>query len=146
MPAGVAEAPQDDSDRPVLLDGLRRDVLALRWRVFFGRGKRDPQLEGAQRLAWQRSAVMPDAVTGLHPLQPAGRDLAILSRGVFVGEASSEDRCKGRDPGVGMDAEEWLARSDHFTVVQEHERLDPFADIGRAHKPRDGAVPAAAGP
>ena len=42
-----------------------------------------------------------------------------------------------------MNAEERLSRERNFAVIEEHERLDHFADVGRADQARDRAVSAA---
>jgi hypothetical protein len=43
-----------------------------------------------------------------------------------------------------MDAEKRLEPRRDFGVIEEHERLDQFADIGRADEARYGPVPVTA--
>src|SRR5712664_981649 len=88
---------------------------------------------------------MPHAVAGLHPFQSARRDLAFLSRRVLVGNPTGEHDGERRDTGMRMDAEKRLACRHDLAVIEEHERLDQLADIGRADEARDRTVPAAAG-
>src|ERR1700676_1789343 len=87
---------------------------------------------------------MPNAVSAFHPFQSTRRDRALLSGGVLIGEASAKhdgERCDAR---VRMDAEERLGPGRDFGMIQEHERLDQLADIGRTDEARDGSVPATA--
>src|SRR5207237_2752905 len=142
----MAEAPQDDPDRTVFLHGLGRDVLALGRRALLGRRKRDPQLVEAQRLALEGAAVVPHAVAGFHPFQSARNDLAFLSGGVLVEDAAGKHCGEGRNARVRMNSgEQPLSRRTNFAVIQENERLNQLADVGRADEAGDRAMPAAAG-
>ena len=134
---------QNHANRTVLLDGIGRDVLTLRWRKLFLFRQRDPQLEDAQWIALKRPAVMPDALARFHPLETALPYLAFLACRVLVGEAALQDCRQRGDARVRMNPGERLSRERHFGVIEEHERLDHLADARRADQARDRAVPAA---
>ena len=79
------------ANRTVLFNGVRRDVLTLRRRKLLLFRQRDPQLEDTQRIAFERSTVMPNAFACLHPLEAAFVHLAPLSRRVLVGHSALQD-------------------------------------------------------
>ena len=88
---------------------------------------------------------MPYAVTSLHPFEPAFRNFALLSGRVLVGKSALQHDGEGCDARVRVNAEQWPPCEGDFGMIQEHERLDQFADVGRADEPRDRTVLAAAG-
>ena len=88
---------------------------------------------------------MPHAISGFHPFESTRRDRALLPGRVLIGEASAKDDRERCDAGVRMDAEERLGPRRDLGMIQEYERFDQLADIGGAHQPSDGPVPATAG-
>ncbi len=82
--ASTAELSEDHTDRSLLRHRLRGDVLTFWRRVLQYSGKRNPQLEQAQRLSLEGTAVVPDTVARLHPFQAAGEYLAGLPGRVLV--------------------------------------------------------------
>ncbi len=76
---------------------------------------------------------MPHATGGLHPFEAARHDLAGLVGRVFVDHSTADRERQSRNPGVGMNPEEAVARRRH-AIVQKDERLDQLADVRRAHQ------------
>src|SRR4051812_37654552 len=143
--ASAAMGAEQYPHRAFLFDGFGWNVLALRRRVLLGGGQRHPQLEAAHRRTFERTAVMPDAVTCPHPFETAFSHLAALARRVFVGEATLQYDRQGCDAGVRVNSEQGLSRVPDFRVVQEYKGLDQLADIERTGKTRDRTVPVPAG-
>jgi len=84
-------------------------------------------------------------MAGFHPFQSTRQDLAVLAGGVLIVDPSAQDDGERCNAGVWVNAEEWPASRLDLAVIQEHERLDQLAYIGRADETRDRTVLAAAG-
>ena len=85
---------------------------------------------------------MPDAIAGAHPLDATGRKNARLSRALGVLDRALEHDGDRGDARVRVPADPRHAPPlpVEVEVIEEHERLDELADVGRAHEPRDGSA------
>src|SRR5467141_2290678 len=87
---------------------------------------------------------MPYAAACTHPFHAARLDDAFRARGLFIGAPPLEkDRERG-DAGMRMKADRRHVLQVDVEIIQEHERLDQPADVGRADKPGDGSMRMAA--
>src|SRR2546425_528517 len=91
---------------------------------------------------WMGSAESrrPSSIASLHPLEPAGGELALPARRVFVGERSGQQNRQGGDPGMRVNAEERLVCRLDDSVIEKHEGLDDLPEIRRADEAHDGTV------
>src|ERR1700687_5350482 len=142
---GGTVASKNHPHRSILLHRVRGYVLTLRGSVLLRWRQRHPQLKGAQRLAGRGPAVMPHAISGLHPFESTRRDRNLLSGRVLIDHASAKDGRERCDAGVRVNAKERLGPRRDFGVIQEYKGLDELADIGGADEASDGAVLAASG-
>ena len=95
----MAVAAEDHPHGAVRLYLFGSDILALRGTVLLRGGQGQPELEAAQGFTRRGPAVMPHTVSGLHPLDPARRDRALLSGRVLIGQAATKhdrERCDAR--------------------------------------------------
>src|SRR2546427_1396445 len=80
---------------------------------------------------------MPYAAACTHPFDAARLDDAFRARGLFIGDPPLEKDRERRDAGMRMKADRRHALRVDVEIIQEHERLDQLADIGRTDEPRD---------
>src|SRR2546428_6410054 len=80
---------------------------------------------------------MPYAAACTHPFDAARLDDAFRARGLFIGDPPLEKDRERRDAGMRMKADSRRAPRVNVEIVEEHERLDQLADIGRTDQPRD---------
>src|SRR6267143_5444409 len=80
---------------------------------------------------------MPYTAARTHPFDAARLDDAFRARGLFIGDPPLEKDRERRDAGMRMKADRRHVLRVDVEIIQEHERLDQLADIGRTDEPRD---------
>src|SRR6202171_5966121 len=83
---------------------------------------------------------MPYAARGAHPFNAPRLDDALRARGLFIGDLSLEKERKRCDAGMRMKTDRRHALRIDVEIIQEHERLDELAHIGRTDEPADRSV------
>src|SRR6202035_5065962 len=106
-------------------------ILALGFGKFELGRHSDPELKALDPLVAEHSAGMPNATAGAHPLNTAGLDDAIASRGLLVEGLPGQNEGQSRNSRMGMKAEFWRSRRIGVEVIEKDERLDPFANVAR---------------
>src|SRR6266446_6757837 len=84
-----------------------------------------------------RASGMPYAAACAHPFDAPRLDDAFRAGGLLIGDLPLENERKRRDAGMRMKADRRHALRVDVEIIQEHERLDELAHVGRAGEPRD---------
>src|SRR5713101_2832488 len=137
---GFTEAAKDDARGTVRLEMLAPEIACFGCDVLHLRRQGDPELKALGARASPNTSGMPNATACAHPFNPAGIDDAFGSGSLFMGDLSLEDHGHRRDPGVRMKADRRHVLRVDLEIIQEHERLDQLAHVGRADEPGDGPV------
>src|SRR5262249_55550383 len=102
----------------------------------------DPELETTRAPGVLYAAAVPHASARLHPLCAAGAQDTLDIVRVDVADCSLGDIGEGGNTGMRMQTA-LHRRSTVIHEIQEHEGLEDFPQIRRAHQARDGTVSAA---
>src|SRR5437773_2225937 len=137
---GFTEAAKDDARRTVRLETLAPEVLCFGFYAFHLRRKSDPQLIALDAHGPHRASGMPYAAACAHPFDAPRLDDAFRSGRVLVGDLPFENERKRCDAGMRMPTDGSHALRVDLEIIQEHERLDQLAHVGRAHEPCDGPM------
>src|SRR5437773_4939242 len=137
---GFTEATKDDSRRTLRLEMLAPEIACFGCDVLHLRRQSDPELIALDARGPHRASGVPYAAPCTHPFDASRLDDAFRSGGVLVGDLPFENERKRCDAGMRMPTDGRHALRVDLEIIQEHERLDRLAHVGRTDEPRDGAV------